>query len=1295
MKDILKVLSDLGITLSAKTLVVIGVAFPVLLAALVWLYGYVQKRRKLAAAAGPDVQKGGPAPEPEIDPDGLRKAWKKFMGRLPATHRRSILNFEHFVVLDLAASGKSELREQQTDWLYQTEQVARKVEPDPELPVYLAASAVIMEIPARYLTDSSEACRKALDHLWRPIYRRRSPTVVVALDADWLVTRPQVDVVDLARHARMKVNQLAALRGKAIEVRVALTRLGSVTGFDEAAAFWASQGMSNRIPLPAKGPVRPALDAWDQEARAQLPRALSALASPQLHRYVEFLRKSRGLVAPLDAFLDALFMTDSMSPDPERGGVYLTSRATGSASPLRNAKETGKGPDPSRNHLIAVAFAASAVVTYMGVAFEAQRSVWLPAASAIASYDVSPTLAGQEREAYQRKVIDELTLRHTGPLYRFPDFFGGEREEIRGKLSRKIRDKLLVPQLHIVAEKGIENKDTGMTLKWRRAVYMLALIHSYQADKLGIKEKLDLWQKMTLLPADVIADYIDNTTSPDRDPVSFTLGYTEADARDTEVYWSTLPRAVTRSMADGVLSPRELTDMQGIAREMRGILSRFESDPDTLRILDNINRAADVDDERDPEQKPRLREEYMPRFEPYVGQKDLLHLGDQRATLGRLVEKVLAAKIDQEQVPMLHQLVDRLATLVVPSTPAEEEAIRLDLAGETFEVQPRAWATVLRDSRGTQLVDGFRAYPGRDSIFFSPEIEAGLRSVVWNPLGTEGSIFSGRGTFAGRYTRPAYERHVRGQIRRLAKMMSQTLHLDDGTAKALVDLVRSEVARYGTLYHAEATRFVAGYRLDAPTAEALRVALGQISSPRSTFDDFVNAVDENTHLSLDDEDDGGEPKKGDKKDKKGSGSSGSDKKDSGTDKKDSGSDKKDSGSDKKDSGSDKKDAEPEDDGEESVRRMLEPLSLALADFGPWHDAVGADKGAPELIKYKEIARQLLADLTASSQPAAADKADATAAPTLEKELSPAGRAVLASAQKQKGSYDEMVRKWISDAGLPVDQQAPFLAPFAQLERIGQSDIEVVVARVWNTEMWPPVNEIYQKFPFNRTADRTVLPEELTALFNPTDGKFFVLFRAYIDPLSSVATGQPFRQLASLRGRVKMPADLYPTVNAAAALSAHLWDGKGVPKRIEVKVATVPFDTVPNARITPTVVYLNVGDTSVYNFNQKPGALTIPIDWTKDESAQIGVQVTDVETKETSFPSPQVASGPYFRFYRLLQSAAKVSPVKQPADSLLHEWVLLLRDGGGGDRTRARVVVVGDPWQIFTVPRASATTRAAR
>ena len=110
--------------------------------------------------------------------------WERFLGGLPGEFRRAINEFQPFVVLGPALSGKTALIQAYTDCQRQQNQFLDSAVEDPS-PAYLPrlvgprARAV-----GSMLRDTSNAARKALTRLWTSCFKRTpTPIVVVPLPA--------------------------------------------------------------------------------------------------------------------------------------------------------------------------------------------------------------------------------------------------------------------------------------------------------------------------------------------------------------------------------------------------------------------------------------------------------------------------------------------------------------------------------------------------------------------------------------------------------------------------------------------------------------------------------------------------------------------------------------------------------------------------------------------------------------------------------------------------------------------------------------------------------------------------------------------------------------------------------------------------------------------------------------------------------------------------------------------------------------------------------------------------------
>jgi hypothetical protein len=1219
-KKTLAVAQSLG--MSSRLLAILAVVIPLVLTvggALLAFYLARRKKKKPPEPKPVEVQGGPASVSGGLAPNQLRRAWLRFLAALPPNYRRSILNFEHYIVLGGPSSGKSRIIDAYSDWRRQAKEFLSSQSVDPDLQVYLGSSAVVTELPARILTDYSPKSLRALERLWAPLYRRRTPTVVVVVDVARLRDATPDEITDLAERLRGKINVLSRIRQKPIEVRLALTHLDAIDGYKEFADLCCDQAIPMRIPVEFgkdKPTAAAQVDAWLTASRGHLARGLVTMPSEGFRRAVAFVRNAPAFAPGIATLLDALFAREALSTDPVCGGLYIGRDAACLPSPLRNAADKGRGPDPRLRHLIIASGFAGAILGYLTFACVDQRSLYVKASAAM--HDYEPSQVGSDGERARRAAVLDFALYRGGILTR-PDFFSSARDRTRAQLSREIRDDLLIPRLRLVAKTGAVEPGAA-PLGWRRALYYLALIHGDRYDGMHIRDAkwLRVWSQMTELPPDMIEDYLSVTDAAYRKAVSFDLYRVVADSRDDVSTWIAYLHDLTTAVDSGAIKVSDLKSLQARAADLLESLDSFENDQTTLGILANLDAAASVAPSPEGHHPTQLRAEYEPKFEGLLNGSDA-SIYAARADLKAVFAAVRAGTITVTDAPLLSTLNDRLVALEqTPDDPGNDRVFTIPLGAQQFTFDTKKWATVLRNSRVTEQILTFlhRPVTGK-SIFFGPDADAQLRPVTWNADNDGTSMFTGKAEIEARYTRAAFDKYVLDPVVKTSDTVDKAAVPND-VKRSLAELVKDQVTAYADEYRRQTARFYRSFGIHAASVQELRVVLAQMVADTSPFASFLAAVDRQVGVTT------GHP-------------------------------------------------------------WLAPMDDGLADYATLHKVIDASAGAPEVQKYKEILRQLLADLgpptAAPDSAAAAPAAPAKdAKPTLESALSPAGVLTLKSVRGEKGSYTGMVRDWIASVQIPEAQQRPFLLPTELLIGIGLREIEREVARAWNRDAMAGLPALVDKFPFNKESPDEARPEELQAFFDPVQGAFFDAFRRDFEPVSEFGDGKPFRELPAFRGRINFPPGMYATVNAVAAVSSRLYDAKGKAKSLDVRIGTVPFDHGDNTGAALTLAYLTVGETTIFNFNQKPGITPVHWDWTRELACQVGVQLTDVDSRDNKFPTPLAVEASHFSLFRLLALATEAKPTKSDPNTVVYSWNPGTDKGGGA---RAKFATYGDPLDVFT------------
>ncbi|HEY6881768.1 MAG TPA: type VI secretion protein IcmF/TssM N-terminal domain-containing protein [Polyangiales bacterium] len=1224
-KKVLDTLQKLGANLSPRTVVILLVVVPLALVALAWLWknrSVVTKRLRAPKRAAGDSQ----AALPSVAGNQLRATWRRFLKTLPRDYQRSILSFDHFVVFGDASCGKSTVVDRYTDFRRQAKQFLGSHVFDSYIDLFIGSRSVTMEIAASVLYDVGPKCQTALRRLWRPLYRRCAPTVVVVVDMERL-KRADYDLVDYAERLRGKINLLSDVCKRPLEVRVVLTHLDESPGFSEFAELCCNEKIPLYMPVlagPEQPPVAPQLEAWLEGARGQLSRALVRGGASQLRACVTFLRASQNLPKPLAKFVEVLFAPETFSASPQSGGIYLASPLAAEPNPLAGRPIGQRAPDPRARHRRYAFALAAAELAYLGVAFFTQRNTRLVAISALNEY--VPATRENEHDRELRAEIVAFSCEDCGAVARLPDFYREARHAMRDRFSERIREELLIPNLNKVATDGSVDPSSP-TNRVRRSLFYLGLIHADRSDTLRIakdRKRLAAWAEMTELSPALIQTYLDTTVQAYGGEVQFELK-DHFNPRDMAPYWLALLNDLDGYMREEqAISGEELKALQARAADAAQALKRFEHDD----IVEEILGVVLSSDARNPLAN---RTRYKLQFEVFGAARkdvDLASGNENAASLGVITQTIRASYVDSPDAPLLATLAAGLSSLYdQPTAGAATKAQSVQIADKTFKFEPTRWAAVVRNAQASELISVLLRHQERDGSIFIPRgASSGYSAVTWNDTNDGSATFRGRATIAPVYTRAAYDALVREPVQKLERALA-VASVPKAQKEQLNEFVKRAVRGYAVDYEHQLRAFYAGFGLKARSATELAIAVAQMSVEESEYGAFLHSV----HRQVDIDTSG-----------------------------------------------------------ELLIGMEQELSR-YAGLRKLFDHGGAEA---EVGKYRAILSQLLQDLGKPSETNANEDAlTDPAQQTLEGTLNQMGRVALESVRGDKGSYAQLIREWHASLGLSPALIEPFLAPIFELERIGIESTQKLLADAWAQQLAPDLQRISHKFPFD-THDyaEDVSPQELDSLFNPTSGRLFSFVRRYLKPLAATRTQSRYQMRDVFQQRLELPERMLQTVSAGEQLSRHLYDAKGRIAPLTLEIATVPFEHGTDPQHGLTLVYLSVGEASIHNFNQRPGLTTLRIDWTREQISQVGIQLMNLDTQEKLYPEPLATPASSWSALRLL-AVAKATPVKKPDNAQLYTWQV--RHQPGGARTTAvRFIVLGDPFEMFTLGGPSAVPALA-
>lgn len=1181
-----------------------------------------RKKRKAEPAVSADAQGGAiPTAEP-LSPGQLRKVWNRFMAGLPPVFRRSIGNFQTFMVLGAAGSGKSSVIATYTDWERQAKQFLASQTTDPDLQVYLGSNAVILELPARILHDTSPIARRAIMGLLKPILRRRSPVIVVPVDLGALSRMAPEGVRALADTVRGKINAIASARGKTamtgpVEVRVVLTHLDAIEGYPIFTEF------AERQDVPLRFFIEPADDARSMREQVAegvagfgtyLPLALTKLPSAKYKQVVSFLKDAPQHFGTLDVFLEALFASESLNPRPAAGPIYFsTDSAVGAVSnPFHvTSDELHAGAmRPVRTHLVSASVLGAACAAYLLTAFALERPLWKEAVGQIRGHE-SVAFDSSTRDA-----IRAFSRRGDALLRFFPSFYAAAQVDIDDRLSRNLRDHVLIPSLKASMHEEL----------WphRKALYRLAVIHASRGTELGrIAHGLDAGPLGEEFEPGVIRDYVNATAEPYGEKLRLDALHQRDEVKlaFSPEPWVNFLRRIEATIERDYIDHAELHELKEQARaHLAGI--------ETIRTYGYSDRIL------------RQLSQYKPDFERHLADISSPQVSDQLlAPMASFLEHIVQTEdlgqparmhlprfSDQLRTLLGEQGISRTFTIQVPRRAPGGGLSDTDIV--SFRFERAQWSALIRASRIRDLVRSFvtRRHEREGETFFPDDVS--LRSYALNPSvrGPSGNaIFTGTALLDGRYTRMAYDIHVRPALEDFLLVLDPlSAALPPAELENLKDHIRREVDQYAQRYRFQVDQFYKAYGVKARVPDALAVAYSQLSRPTSPLTYFLEVVHANTKLDYATQD-------------------------------------------------------------EDLEALLQPLQYALARYDSIDAVMAAEPGgARELDNYLGIVEQVRVRLMTAVERPSPEPGTVGLAGNLVDQLYPPGQMALETITDQE-DVDDLVRGWLTKMQLQGALARPFQLPVQQLLAVGKGELERVVEEVWHYEVLRNLDPLMRKFPFDREADVEITPEELELAFHPKRGLVFDRYRRFFEPVTRTDGGgyRPRRRDISL------PPQMFPLLNRIGVLTNALWDEKGGPRPLTMNVRSIPFDATRDMRSVLTLVYVKFGTASVFNFNQQPATKKLEMDWTVPQTSQVGVQLTNARSGRQRYPKSLVTRESYFSHLHLLLRANAPVPGRAVQNfrgldgEIMREMQWHVPYGDDERRTATvRFLVGGDPLSFF-------------
>ena len=785
------------------------VVLALLAVALWWLLR--RRRQRSAAPAGSQ-----PSLARQVTEAGAR-----FYRDLPARahHLPTVL------VLGDAGVGKSHVIGSRVDWRSQANQFFPSALGSPQLQLYLGSDVVVHELSAPLLRDLSRDTRRALSRLWRNV--GPSTTAVVVVDARALVTTPPETLRELAQLVRGKLGALPARARDTLELRVCLSHMDHLEGYDELVAVLGA----HHGPLDV-GPLCHGIadaSALLQAARTLMARYDANLAYGLTHRksdsfasLVGFYSTFPVLLTQLAPLLSTLTGGDADQPSYPPSGLYLSALVPDAHvgdpftvnQALVGASITRQRQRHRRGALATAALGLLAVIAMMGWH---HRSV-AAAELASASY-VDAVSAGRPAGDVQlRQVAADLRAVHTDEFLWLDRSFIARKRALEALFSHALRKQHLLPKLQV------NTSDLSTML------YVVALI--YAADDNGLRalilDHIDLWVTKVRLPLLVVSTYLEVTHRQYQVAEPFDPAYHGSD-------WQSYIYDRVRPLYD---QPRRLTQAQ---------LDELLRDPPQLHDAREYAVREQIIELLSAQVALATHPPIAKLIESPLGSSQWVE--DNITALHGINAVVARSRLTPTSPRTLDELGGDLERMMAQS-PAPRELYRVSRvvngATDAFEFDVGVWRGKLAAASAALTIasvhDHNHANPDKAVGFFLPEATVAEHAVAPSPQGAQVAL-------PGQYTAAALARQVAPALDFITARAGG-LGLSASELEDLTALFRERTEDYAARYSAALRAYYDSFHFEAGSEEALPFALAALGQPSSWFLRFLVTVSTNATPAL-------------------------------------------------------------------------------------------------------------------------------------------------------------------------------------------------------------------------------------------------------------------------------------------------------------------------------------------------------------------------------------------------------------------------------------------------------------
>ncbi len=754
-------------------------------------------------------------------PRAFYYVWKKFIRQIPPESRSTISSYQHFIVLGNAKSGKTDLIHgliEQSQDLYPFD---TSFTSDPDLQFYLGPNQVIQEISFSALEDRSIRIRKKMIRLWKKLYVRRDPIVIITYNC---FSNERENLRDLNRLAQLisgKISLLSEITKKPLKVRVALTHLDKIPGYLEFARFLKQENLTFNINLSS--------DFESNTLEASLKKFFDEyitlmLTSTSNHDFSKILTFSKELPLhfhSIEEFLRALVARVSYASSIEIDKLSFTSNMESSTS--FNPFQWTKLPSmqiffryPMLKHQLASACLFLLFTSILLHFYFQQRNELVLAKKGVDQLNLL------QYNSFQEKVVPSYAaLFNKNPAsflaYVTPNFFGVKLDNAKNKLADHIRKHYIEREFRKAA---LESKGE------LKCLYFHGLMHASRDNNLGrfILENSKKMADALGIQENLVKAYVNSCTENHDYSTALNLNKVNPFIPLTSFNpWLNFLKKIQEISAQTIFVEHNFEEIVKEAEKLFAAVNYLNNDSLPFAIATLLEEEYGSDKSSENIQVIR-----------WVGDNI-----DALSSFLLFIKLTTTMPIDVEgmNIAQFFTKIKKMSAL----TSRENQTYNFALKDELFSFDTKPWTDLVvahNVERGIQNYIVANNNSG-GAIFFKNTTEAP------EPLPP---IFNGQFPYfitpviiPGRYTRLEYENKVRSTAEKLAHLVD-TLAVNPEEKKRFTTFLIHEVINYMKQSQECYTKYFDACDIKNGSMDSLKIVLEDLTHASSSFLDFLKFV---------------------------------------------------------------------------------------------------------------------------------------------------------------------------------------------------------------------------------------------------------------------------------------------------------------------------------------------------------------------------------------------------------------------------------------------------------------------